>query len=60
VPKVTEVPSPPFWHFCHPADITLYEKFGYEIDGTHRRFAFRSGEYVDAYSMARIKSPAPA
>jgi RimJ/RimL family protein N-acetyltransferase len=57
---VTEVPSPPFWHFCYPAGIALYEKFGYEIDGTHYRFAFRHGEYVDAYSMARIKPSAPA
>ncbi len=37
------------------AGITLYEKFGFEMEGTHRRFAFRAGEYVDAYSMARIK-----
>jgi putative acetyltransferase len=33
----------------------LYEKFGFEIEGTHRRYAFREGRYVDAYSMARIK-----
>jgi hypothetical protein len=25
------------------------------VEGTHRRFAFRDGEYVDAYSMARLK-----
>jgi putative acetyltransferase len=37
------------------AGIALYEKFGFEIEGTHRRFAFRDGEYVDAYSMARLK-----
>jgi putative acetyltransferase len=37
------------------AAVALYEKFGFEIEGTHRRFAFRNGEYVDAYSMARIK-----
>jgi L-phenylalanine/L-methionine N-acetyltransferase len=35
--------------------IALYEKFGFEMEGTHRCFAFRNGEYVDAYSMARIK-----
>jgi putative acetyltransferase len=35
--------------------IALYEKFGFEVEGTHRRFAFRKGEYVDAYSMARLK-----
>jgi L-phenylalanine/L-methionine N-acetyltransferase len=34
--------------------IALYEKFGFEIEGTHHRFAFRKGEYVDSYSMARI------
>ena len=37
------------------AGIALYEKFGFEVEGTHRRFAFRYGEYVDAYSMARLK-----
>ena len=35
--------------------IALYEKFGFEVEGTHRRLAFRNGEYVDAYSMARLK-----
>jgi L-phenylalanine/L-methionine N-acetyltransferase len=34
--------------------IALYEKFGFEIEGTHRRFAYRDGEYVDAYVMARL------
>ncbi|HEX7169574.1 MAG TPA: GNAT family N-acetyltransferase [Rubrobacter sp.] len=34
--------------------IALYEKFGFEVEGTHRHFAFRDGEYVDGYSMARI------
>jgi putative acetyltransferase len=34
--------------------IALYEKFGFEVEGTHRRFAFRNGEYVDGYSMARL------
>jgi putative acetyltransferase len=37
------------------AGIALYEKFGFEIEGTHRRFAFRAGEHVDAYSMARLR-----
>jgi L-phenylalanine/L-methionine N-acetyltransferase len=37
--------------------MALYEKFGFEIEGTHRRYAFRKGEYVDAYSMARLKPP---
>jgi putative acetyltransferase len=37
------------------AGVALYKKFGFEIEGTHPRYAFRSGEYVDAYSMARLK-----
>jgi L-phenylalanine/L-methionine N-acetyltransferase len=37
------------------AGIALYEKFGFEIEGTHRSYAFRKGEYVDAYSMARMR-----
>ncbi len=36
------------------AAIALYKKFGFEIEGTHRNFAFRDGEFVDAYAMARI------
>ena len=39
------------------AAVALYKKFGFEIEGTHRRLAFRNGEYVDAYSMARLKGP---
>ena len=35
--------------------IALYEKFGFEVEGTHRRFAYRGGEYVDSYSMARVR-----
>lgn len=35
--------------------IALYEKFGFEVEGTHRRMAFRNGEYVDGYSMARLR-----
>jgi len=34
--------------------IALYKKFGFEIEGTHRKFAYRDGEFVDAYFMARI------
>ena len=36
------------------AGIALYEKFGFEREGTHRRYAFRDGGFVDAYSMARV------
>ncbi|MGI9295158.1 MAG: GNAT family N-acetyltransferase [Pseudomonadales bacterium] len=35
--------------------VKLYEKFGFEIEGTLAKYAYREGEYVDAYSMARIK-----
>ena len=37
------------------AAIALYEKFGFEVEGTHRRYAFRNGAYVDSYSMARVR-----
>jgi len=37
------------------AALALYKKFGFEIEGTHRRYAFRDGGYVDAYSIARIR-----
>ncbi len=32
----------------------LYEKFGFEVEGTFKKFAFRSGSYIDAYTMARV------
>ncbi len=35
--------------------IALYEKFGFRTEGIHRRYAFRNGEYVNAYSMARVR-----
>jgi putative acetyltransferase len=35
--------------------IALYRKFGFEIEGTLRKYAFRDGAFVDAYSMARVK-----
>ncbi len=34
--------------------IHLYEKFGFVREGILRQNAFRDGEYVDAYLMARI------
>jgi L-phenylalanine/L-methionine N-acetyltransferase len=37
------------------AGFALYEKFHFEREGTHRRYAFRDGGFVDAYSMARLK-----
>jgi putative acetyltransferase len=35
--------------------IQLYKKFGFVIEGTLARFAFRDGRYVDAYMMARLR-----
>jgi len=35
--------------------VALYRKFGFEVEGTHRRYALRDGQYVDAYSMARLR-----
>ena len=40
--------------------IRLYTKFGFEIEGTLRRYAYRNGEWVDAYFMARLRdAPRP-
>ena len=38
------------------AAIRLYEKFGFRIEGTHAEYSFRDGQYVDTYSMARLKT----
>jgi putative acetyltransferase len=35
--------------------IALYEKYGFDIEGTLRRYAYREGSYVDAYAMARLR-----
>ena len=35
--------------------IALYRKFGFEVEGEAKSYAFRNGEYVDAYYMARLK-----
>lgn len=37
------------------AAIRLYEKFGFRIEGTLVDFAFRDGQYVDTYTMARLR-----
>jgi L-phenylalanine/L-methionine N-acetyltransferase len=36
--------------------IRLYERFGFEREGTLRQHAFRDGHYVDSYMMARLRS----
>ncbi len=38
------------------AAIHLYQKFGFEIEGTKRQYAFRQGEYVDTHVMARLRN----
>ena len=35
--------------------IQLYRKFGFEVEGTLRRYAFRAGQYVDSLFMARLR-----
>lgn len=37
------------------AAIHLYERFGFELEGTMRQYAFRDGSYVDSKIMARLK-----
>lgn len=35
--------------------IRLYQKFGFEVEGTRRGDAFRAGQYVDSFAMARLR-----
>jgi putative acetyltransferase len=35
--------------------IALYRKFGFEVEGTLRKDAFREGAYVDSLVMARLR-----
>jgi putative acetyltransferase len=35
--------------------LRLYRKFGFEIEGTKRRYALRDGVFVDAHVMARLR-----
>lgn len=39
--------------------IALYRRFGFEVEGTHRGYALRSGRYVDVHSMARLHPSPP-
>jgi putative acetyltransferase len=36
--------------------IALYQRFGFEIEGTAKGFAMRHGELIDAHYMARVKA----
>jgi putative acetyltransferase len=33
----------------------IYQKFGFQIEGTLQRYAYRDGEYVDSYTMAWVR-----
>lgn len=35
--------------------IALYERFGFEIEGTHRAASFRNGVFADVHCMARLR-----
>lgn len=35
--------------------VRLYKKCGFVIEGTLMRYAYRGGQYVDVYAMARFK-----
>lgn len=35
--------------------VALYTKFGFVIEGTYQQYTFRAGQFVDAYSMARVR-----
>ncbi len=37
------------------AGVALYKKFGFEVEGLYRKYAYRDGEYVDALPMARLR-----
>jgi putative acetyltransferase len=37
--------------------IRLYKKFGFKVEGTLARYAFRDGQFVDTFAMARLRAP---
>lgn len=39
--------------------ISLYRRFGFEVEGTHRAYALRDGEYADVLAMARLHPSPP-
>jgi L-phenylalanine/L-methionine N-acetyltransferase len=38
------------------AGIRLYQRAGFEIEGTHRAYAYRDGVFSDAHAMARLRN----
>ncbi|OJB92311.1 hypothetical protein [Yersinia ruckeri] len=53
------LPTHDIWgkKIANTAAIALYKKFGFETEGTGKRFAFRDGQYVDIAYMARVIEP---
>ena len=43
--------------FDNEPAIKLYEKFGFQVEGTQIGYAFRDGQYVDTLKMARVHLP---
>lgn len=39
--------------------IAMYRRFGFEVEGTHKAFAMRDGEYADVLAMARLHPNPP-
>jgi putative acetyltransferase len=37
--------------------ICLYQKYGFELEGTMKQFVFKEGKYEDALLMARVIKP---
>jgi L-phenylalanine/L-methionine N-acetyltransferase len=42
-------------HADNEAGIKLYTRFGFEVEGRLRKFAFRDGEYIDCLAMGRLR-----
>ena len=36
--------------------IALYQKLGFDIEGTGKRYGLRDGDYIEAYFMARLRT----
>jgi putative acetyltransferase len=39
------------------AAVRLYQKFGFEVEGTLRQYALREGRLIDALAMSRVRPP---
>lgn len=42
-------------HTDNPAAVRLYEKYGFEIEGTHRYHMYGGGRWADSYFMGRLR-----